>query len=821
MPPLEQIETLFHQALLIEGVTERRQWLTDQCGDDAGLLAEVESLLEANQAMASDGGATPAAEAPAIPKEQFGPYRAVRFLGRGGMSAVYLAERTDGRFDRRVAIKVMAAHLAGDDFRHRFETEGQFLAALRHPNITNLLDGGLSSGGHPYLAIEYVEGEALDAYCDHHRLSIDARLRLFLQVTDAVEYAHRNLILHRDLKPGNILVNQEAQVKLLDFGTASLLGGGPNVTATLARMLTPRYASPEQLRGERPGVAGDVFSLGVVLYELLTGAWPFGNPDSVVSELQRVAADVSPTRPAAAVTQAAAEQRSISCDRLRRLLGGDLSAVMLKTLENEPARRYSTVSEFATDLKHYLEGRPVGARPQTAFYRLGKFVRRRWFAVAATAVFIVAIAAASIVAVLEARTARAEALKSEQVNQFLTEMLTSNGVDRGDLDRYTVEQMLEAADRRLEKAQDTAKRGTLPKQTAGGPVTLAILHLRLAQGYLSQQRFDKVQFHLNRSIPVFRAAGDEEDLARALAIQAWSETAQGHYQEAARCYQDSLASLGRMTRSAHAAGVFDVKRQYARLLSLMMHGPAAEIDALYADLLATGARDQSIPRVEVASVIGDHSLLLLNQGKTAEAEAATLQALAMGRKEDPGGMWEQNPLFTLTVIYGITKNYQAGKEAAQRAIDNWVHNFGPEAVGAAQAREVWATFAVKTGDAEGAAEAIRQSMPLIEKRIPSPSLDLWHAARNASNVMRLAGDYQEAERYARESLMVVEAAHLAEGDPRAGNSWEALGLALYEEKKYAEAIPALEKAVAAYSHAGPTWAARVTEIRQLLAAPRK
>ena len=232
MPPLEQIETLFHQALLIEGVTERRQWLTDQCGDDARLLAEVESLLEANQAMASDGGATPVAEAPAIPKEQFGPYRAVRFLGRGGMSAVYLAERTDGRFDRTVAIKVMAAHLAGDDFRHRFETEGQFLAALRHPNITNLLDGGLSSGGHPYLAIEYVEGEALDAYCDHHRLSIDARLRLFLQVTDAVEYAHRNLILHRDLKPSNILVNHEAQVKLLDFGTASLLGGGPNVTAT-------------------------------------------------------------------------------------------------------------------------------------------------------------------------------------------------------------------------------------------------------------------------------------------------------------------------------------------------------------------------------------------------------------------------------------------------------------------------------------------------------------------------------------------------------------------------------------------------------------
>lgn len=818
MPSLEQIETLFHQALLIDGVPERRQWLADRCGGDAGLLAEVESLLEASQAMASDCGAPPAAGTPPVPNEQFGPYRAVRFLGRGGMSAVYLAERTDGRFDNTVAIKVMAAHLAGDDFRRRFETEGRFLAALRHPNITSLLDGGLSSSGHPYLAIEYVEGEALDGYCDRRKLTVEARLRLFLQVTGAVEYAHRNLILHRDLKPGNILVNLQGQVKLLDFGTASLLGGAANVTVTRARMLTPRYASPEQLRGERPGVGGDVFSLGVILYELLTGAWPFGNPESVVGELQRLAGDVSPTRPASAVTQSAAEERSLSSERLRRVLGGDLSAIMLKALENQPSRRYATVGEFAADLKHYLEGRPVAARPQTAFYRWSKFVRRRWLAVAATSVFVLGIAAASVVAVLEARAARAQALKSEQVNRFLVEMLSTDAVDRADVGKYTVEQMLEAADRKLQDAQDRQKGGKLQKEFAGGPLTLAVLHASLAAGYLGQQQYDKVRFHLERAIPAFRAAGDDRELAWTLGIQARSESFQGRTQEAVRSYLEALACFRRMGKAAPAADVFETKRQYAQMLSLVMHTRSQEVAAIYDDLLVAGARDQSIPRVEVAMAMANRALLLLDEGKLPEAEAATLEALAMGRKEEPGGGWEFDPLFTLTVIYTDMQKPQAGKEAAQRMIDVDAHNLGPDAVATAQAREIWATFAAKTGEASAAAAAIRESMPVIERGIPSPSMNLWHAARNASGVMRLAGQYEEAERYARESLMVAQAAHLAEGDPRPGTSWEALGRALYQEKKYAEAIPALEKAEAVYRHAGAAWAAKAGEIHKLAGA---
>ena len=810
MPSLEQIENLFHQALLTapEG---RRQWLADRCGKDARLLAEVTSLLEANDAVDSESGTLDAAEAPTIPSEPFGPYRAVRLLGRGGMSTVYLAERTDGRFHQTVAIKLMAAHLAGDDFRRRFETEGRILAALRHPNITSLLDGGVSGTGHPYLAMEYVEGEALDEHCDRRKLSIEARLQLFLQVADAVEYAHRNFILHRDLKPGNILVTEHGQAKLLDFGTASLLSGTTSITVTRARMLTPRYASPEQLRGERPGVAGDVFSLGIVLYELLTGAWPFGDPDSVVRELQRATGDVSPTRPGSAITEPAAERRSISSDRLRRLLGGDLSAIMMKALENEPTRRYHTVREFSGDLRHYMDGLPVDARAQTAFYRLGKFVRRRWIAVGATAVFIVGITVAAVVAALNARAARAEVLKSEQVNRFLTEMVARNDRDQSDFGKSTVEEMLEAADRRLENGQ---------AMQAGGPLTLAVLHKSLATGYLGQQRYDKVQFHLDRAIPVFRAAGDGRQLAGALRLQARAEEDQGRYPEADRLFQEALAVYRHMGKDAPAAEVFETKSQYGQLLFLLMHTRLDEAAALYDELIAMGRRDRSIPRVDLALAMANRSGILLEAHKFQEAEAAAREALAMGRTEAPGGIWEAEPLFTLTNIYYALNKYPQAKEAAREMIDVHARNEGPDSLGAAQAKNIWAGFASNTGEGAAAVVALQESMPVIEKLIQSPSMNLWHAARNASNVMRREGHFAEAEHYARESLAVAEAAHLQASDARAANSWEALGRALLAQKKYAEAIPAFEQAEAIYRRGGQPRAAIADEMHTLIGTTR-
>jgi tetratricopeptide (TPR) repeat protein len=346
----------------------------------------------------------------------------VRLVGHGGMGAVYLAERADGRFERNVAIKVIAAHLAGEDFLRRFQTEGRLLASLDHPNITSLLDGGVSESGQPYLVLEYVEGERIDRYSDARKLGVRERLRLFLQIGEAVDYAHRNLILHCDLKPGNILVTAEGAVKLLDFGTASLMAT-EDASVTVSRALTPRYASPEQLRGERLATASDTFALGMILYELLTGAMPFRTGTSLIAVVERAMEDTRPTDPAIAVTEEAAGARATSVGQLRQTLRGDLWSVMSKALAHDPKRRYLSVRHFVDDIAAFLEGRPVLARPQTVLYRAGKFVRRHWIPVTSAAAGVLIASVLGVMLILEYGRAQRRLEQARSLSQsYLTDV---------------------------------------------------------------------------------------------------------------------------------------------------------------------------------------------------------------------------------------------------------------------------------------------------------------------------------------------------------------------------------------------------------------
>jgi eukaryotic-like serine/threonine-protein kinase len=405
-----QIEELF-EAALEHSEADRSEWLEAECAGDAELLAEVQALLAAHE-LADQLFAEPK-ESP--PGGRLGPYRILRELGRGGMGVVYLAERADGQFQRRVAIKLVGTTDADDPVHQRFLAERQILAGLDHPNIARLLDGGITEDGRPYLALEYVEGLPITTYCDRHRLSIEERLRLFVDVCEAVQHAHQNLVIHRDLKPSNIMVTAAGQVRLLDFGIAKLLNPALSSAASPAtridlRAMTPEYASPEQVRGDALTTASDIYSLGVLLYEILTGTRPYEIQSTSPAAIAAIVCERDPERPSTRVLRdtggddapadattigspalSAAAARKNSAERLRRRLRGDLDSIVMMALRKEPGRRYASPSLLAQDIRRHLEGQPVLAHRGSRRYRMRKLLRRHRVAASAAALVFLSL----------------------------------------------------------------------------------------------------------------------------------------------------------------------------------------------------------------------------------------------------------------------------------------------------------------------------------------------------------------------------------------------------------------------------------------------
>jgi len=398
--------------------------LDEACENDAELRAEVESLLAHHGRGPSDVPPT-ATAGPSLFKEseherspqRIGQYRVIRELGRGGMGVVYLAVRDDDQFKQHVAIKVLKRGMDTVEILRRFELERQVLAALNHPGIARLYDAGETDQGRPYFAMEYVEGQAINDYCDTHRLHIAERLRLFQNVCSAVHYAHQNLVVHRDLKPGNIVVNRDGVPKLLDFGIAKLINPGMSMfagdpTAPDIRVMTPAYASPEQARGDPISTASDIYSLGVLLYELVTGHRPYQLTSRLHEEIRRVICEVDPDKPSTAISKVeeletdgknkttgttsitpenVSKVREGRPDRLRRRLAGDVDNIVLMAMRKEPQRRYRSAEQFSEDIGRHLDGMPVIARRDTTAYRLSKFVRRHRVSVGAAAAITLAV----------------------------------------------------------------------------------------------------------------------------------------------------------------------------------------------------------------------------------------------------------------------------------------------------------------------------------------------------------------------------------------------------------------------------------------------
>jgi len=439
-----EVSPLLDHALSLSD-EERASWLTDFREQRSDLASLLEKLLEEHRALAQEHFLEQEPLRPAhdrsLAGETLGPYRLISRIGEGGMSSVWLAERIDGRFERQVAVKFLRFAVASQGLAQRFRREGRILGQLAHPNVAELIDAGMTTQGEPYLVLEYVKGKQIDDFCDEGTLGVEARIDLFLNVLDAVAQAHANLVVHRDIKPSNVLVTDQGNVKLLDFGIAKLLADETNpsaetqLTLEAGGAMTPLFAAPEQVSGGAITTATDVYSLGVLLYLLLTGQLPTGSVPHSPAELLKAITETEPARPSEAVDaqdEQSARNRSASPEKLRRSFRGDLDTILGKALKKNPQERYASVGAFAEDLRRFLRHEPIGARPDNLAYHAAKFIRRnRTLVTLTTAALVLVIGSLSTGLYIANRERKAAEQRFAQVRQLANKFIALDNDIRG------------------------------------------------------------------------------------------------------------------------------------------------------------------------------------------------------------------------------------------------------------------------------------------------------------------------------------------------------------------------------------------------------
>jgi serine/threonine protein kinase/tetratricopeptide (TPR) repeat protein len=637
------------------------------------------------------------------PERRIGPYKVLREIGRGGMGTVYLAARADDQYQKRVAIKVVRGLDSAEVVRH-FRRERQILAGLDHPNIARLLDGGTTEDGLPYFAMQFVEGIPIDRFCDEHKLSVRERLELFQGVCAAVQHAHRNLVVHRDIKPGNILVTTEGLPMLMDFGIAKLLNpeiAGEVPTATGLAM-TPDYASPEQARGGPITTATDVYSLGVVLYELLTGHRPYRLRSREPLEVLKAVCEEEPERPSTAVgrteertlpdgTARATTAESVSRtregtpDRLRRRLRGDLDNIVLMALRKEPQRRYGSVEAVSEDLRRYLEGLPVKAHRATAWYRASKFVRRHAFGVAAgVAVLILVVGFGVSMAVLSARVtaerdrAEREAARASAINTFLLDTLGSANPFEGQGRDTTVLEALRLA------------AGKLGTAFPGQPDVEARVRYTIGLTYLRLGRYADAEPMLRSAVRLLSEhyGEDSPDLPPALAALGVLRQERGDLAEAEALLRRGLATTRRLRSGTEpSSSEADILSDLALLLQ--ERNELGEAESLMREILSNDRRTLGPEHVNVAIDLNNLGLLLVRRGRFAESEPLLREAVGIFEKADHAGL--APALGNLGEALSRTGRYQEAEPILARAVTLAAARLGEQSQDLAKAR-------VKYGD---------------------------------------------------------------------------------------------------------------------------
>ena len=800
------VDALFEEALALPA-SERAAFVAARSAGDEVLRRQVEALIQAQHAaddfleappldlLDAATAATPT-DAASLAERRLGPYRLLREIGQGGMGEVYLAERADGQFVQRVAVKRIRGGFAFTAAHDRFRLERQILARLEHPHITRLIDGGVDDEGCPYLVMEYVEGVPLTDYCDAHRLPVERRLALFRTVCEAVHYAHQNLVIHRDLKPSNILVTESGQVKLLDFGIAKLLdqGGAEDafplvVTQSDVRLMTPGYASPEQVRGEPVTTASDVYALGVILYELLTGRLPYRLTGRLLHEVQRVICEAIPEKPSTAVVrphvaaspEAVGQARATTIERLRRRLRGDLDTIVLMALRKEPERRYASAEQLAEDVERYLSRRPVRAQKDTVAYRAAKFVRRNVLGVAAAVAVVLALVGGLGAATWQARIATREAAKARHINDFLLDMLSSADPNTTG-HTLTVAEALDAAAEEV----DTKLRSQ--------PEVEADVRSTLGKAYLELGLYDKAALHLNRAI----------ELRRRLAGPAAAETAfemnlmgtllnrQGRLDEAEEVFRQALAIERRAL--AHDDPHFgQLLNNFA--LNTQEQGRYEEADSLYRAALAILRKDTTLWDSEISSTVNNHATLLHAMGRLPEAEASFREVLAKDRRVYPADHYGIGILLNnLSQVLQLEGKYAEAEPMAREALSIYRNRLGPDHPEVALAAANLASLLQDLGRPAEAEPLFRQALDIQRRVLGTSHTDLGQTLNNFASLLQEQNRFDEAEALQREAITVMRAA-LGEEHPLTAIITANMGRVLYYADRPAEAEPYYQQAL--------------------------
>ena len=754
---------------------------------DPDTAADVDVLLDQHRRLTAEGflDAPPARPGPEpLAGTTIGAYTLVSRIGRGGTGTVWLASRSDGRFEGRAALKLLNAGLVGEAGEARFIREGTILARLTHPHIARLIDAGVSPSGQPYLVLEYVDGRHIDRYCEEAGLDVDARIRLLLDVQDAVAHAHANLIVHRDLKPSNVLVTSSGQVKLLDFSIAKLIeDSAPHATRhghDTGSAMTPRYAAPEQIAGHPVTTATDVYALGVLLYELLSGQHPTPAAASAAA-LTKAITETEPLRLSLAAP-----------DDLRRTLRGDLETIVGKALKKHPAERYASVAAFADDLRRYLHSEPIAARRDTVRYRAAKFVRRRWRAVVSASAAVVLLA--GVVAFYTVRLAderdraRLQAEKASRLSELLTSLITGADPYRSpDGSEPTVQNLLDRGAARI------------PSQLRAEPEVQAELVTVIGRTYERMGLYAKALPLLEQALAIGRRTfgSDHVRVAQSLNDLGVLQRQLGHAAAAEPLLVESLAMRRRLLGNDDK-DVAVTLVELARVLRDLGRGADAEAPAREA--LAIRRKIFGDEHRETATSKNEVGVILLERGDLAAAEPLLRENLSTGARvlgdDHPNVAAAKSNLARLLLAKG---DAAAAEPLLRDAVAVTARVFG----------ESHAEYAVRLNALAGAIEA-RGSLGEAEAMFgraaaigrarlgdDHPQVALY--AINLARVQIAGGRAAGAESMLRHALEVRERV-LGGADWRIAQAKSLLGASLLAQRRYADAEPLM---LDADRHLGP------------------